>query len=73
VVALGKRAEKPARDVENIGEIAVANMPVSFLFIVGVIVFVFLIVLGSIFAKKPGQAGEEETLKIIKNFIQQKS
>jgi len=49
-------------------------MPISnvFLFIAITIAFVFLIVLGSIFSKKPGQDGEEETLRIIKNFIEWK-
>ena len=41
----------------------------------GILLILFLIVLvvlGVLFAKKPGQAGEEETLRIIKNFIKQK-
>lgn len=46
-----------------------------FLFTAIIIGFIFLIFLGSIFARKPrpaGKAGEEETLKIIKNFLQEK-
>jgi len=47
-------------------------MPISnvFFFIAITIAFTFLIILGSIFSKKPGQTGEEETLRIIKNFIE---
>jgi len=42
-----------------------------FLFIVIIIGFVFLVVLGSIFVKRrePGQAAEEQILKTIKNFL----
>ena len=74
MVVLEKKVEKLVQDAEGIGGIVVANMPISnvFLFLVGAIVFVFFIVLGSVFAKKPGQAGEENTLRIIKNFIKQK-